>query len=395
VAVVAYVSIVIALGMRTYARVQRFCFWGGMLGLLSVFALLAFSTQEAFRNGLNLLAPRLFGAESVDLYQATIAQAQAQETVLEPFRPFFLAGTMVMIPYIVFFNLWPNWGSTLYGEVKGASDFTRNFQGMFTALAVVTVLAVIFFALVAKTIGWEFYTAANATFWNFLWGYSEEASPLGVWPYPAMLAAFVTTNPLVHLWVVISMSLWWFGWAGTVFLSSTRVIFAAAFDRILPEWVADIHPTYRTPINALLLMTVPSLIVGYLYAYDVFGFQSLTLTSTLVIAVTFLGTSIAATILPYRKPDLYNASPIARYKIFGVPLITVAGALFSLFLLFLLYQWLVDPQGLYGIGLANRNSIIFMLSMYGLAIVIYAVSKIYRSRQGMSLDMVYKEIPVE
>ena len=45
------------------------------------------------------------------------------------------------------------------------------------------------------------------------------------------------------------MSLWWFGWSGTVFLSSTRVIFAAAFDRLLPEKVAEVeraHPHARS-----------------------------------------------------------------------------------------------------------------------------------------------------
>src|SRR3712207_4812419 len=102
-----------------------------MAGLATVFALLAFSSQEAFRSGLNTLAPRLFGAENIDLYQRTIELGQEQGAVLGPFTPFGLSSISVMIPFLVFFNLWPNWGSTLYGEVKGASDFTRNFKGMF------------------------------------------------------------------------------------------------------------------------------------------------------------------------------------------------------------------------------------------------------------------------
>jgi amino acid transporter len=58
---------------------------------------------------------------------------------------------------------------------------------------------------------------------------------------------------------VALMSLWWFGWSGTVFLSSTRVIFAAAFDRLLPEKVAEVDERTGTPVNALLLMVIPSL----------------------------------------------------------------------------------------------------------------------------------------
>ena len=140
---------------------------------------------------------------------------------------------------------------------------------------------------------------------------------------------------------------------------------------------------------------VPFIIVSALFAWNVFGFQSLTLDSTLVIAVTYLGTTIAGIILPYRKPELYNASPIAKYRIFGIPLITVAGVIFGSFLVFLLYAWLIDPLKLYGIGLQNRNSIIFILVLYLLAGGIYAGAKRYRKQEGIDIDKVHQEIPVE
>src|SRR5690606_2145241 len=153
-----------------------------------------------------------------------------------------------------------------------------------------------------------------------------------------------------------AMSMWFFGWAGTIFLSSTRVIFAAAFDRVLPEAVATVHPRTRTPIWAMGLMVVPGLPVSILYVWAIANFQSLTLMSTLVIAITYLGSTISAIILPYTKKEMYEASPIAKYKILGLPLISVAGVIFLAFLLFLLYQWLIDPNGLYGIGLTNTSS---------------------------------------
>jgi amino acid transporter len=159
--------------------------------------------------------------------------------------------------------------------------------------------------------------------------------------------------------------------------------------------VAEVEPNTRTPIYALILMVAPSLIVSALFAWNVFNFRSLTLDSTLVIAVTYLGTAIAAAILPYRKPDLYNASPIAKYKLFGVPLITVAGGIFAAFLLFLLYAWIIDPQKLYGIGLQNPQSMIYMLIMYLLALAIYLFFRFYRRREGIDINKVHQEIPVE
>jgi len=173
------------------------------------------------------------------------------------------------------------------------------------------------------------------------------------------------------------------------------VIFAAAFDRLLPEKVAEVDDRTGTPIYALLLMVVPSIVVAYLFSYNIASFQDLTLCSTLVIAVTYLGTTIAAILLPYRKPELYKASPIAKYNIFGIPLITVAGVIFGGFLVFLLYEWLIDPNALYGIGIANRNSVIYMLANYVLAAGIYFGAKAARKREGIDLAKVHAEIPVE
>jgi basic amino acid/polyamine antiporter, APA family len=397
---VAFVSAVIALGMKFYARLQKLCFWVGNAGLAVVCLFLLFGNNAAFRTGLEANATRLFGA-APGVYDATLAAGQAAGGIT-PLMGGTLTAIFLAMPYIVFFNLWPNWGATLYGEVKGADDFKRNLYGMAAALGVTTLLGVVFFLLVNKTITWEFLNNANAAYWNYRWGFTDQAPPLNFWPYPALLAVFLTTNPLVQGLVILAMSMWFFGWAGTVFLSSTRVIFAAAFDRLLPEAVATVEPRTRTPIYAMALMVIPGLIVSILYVYNVFNFASLTLASTLVIAVTYLGSTIAAILLPYIKKDLYEASPIAKYKVAGIPLITVAGVIFAAFLIFLLYQWLLDPNALYGIGYSinpdgykNLTSLIFMGAMYLLALGIYLGATFYRRSQGVDLGMVYKEIPVE
>jgi basic amino acid/polyamine antiporter, APA family len=175
-----------------------------------------------------------------------------------------------------------------------------------------------------------------------------------------------------------------------LFLSSTRVIFAAAFDRVLPEKVADVSEKRHVPVWALVLMLVPSIAVGALYAYTS-KFSTYILDATLVIAVTFFGTAIAAMILPYRKKSLYANSPIARYKLLGLPLITVTGFITAAFLGFNLWHWFTND--LYAVN--NSESLWFMGIMYGLALIIYVVAKIYRKRQGIDLSAVYKEIPVE
>ncbi|MDP8946672.1 MAG: amino acid permease [Actinomycetota bacterium] len=54
------------------------------------------------------------------------------------------------------------------------------------------------------------------------------------------------------------LSLWFFGWVGTVFLSSTRVVFTTAFDRVLPEVVSRTSRN-GVPYVALALMLIPSI----------------------------------------------------------------------------------------------------------------------------------------
>ena len=48
---------------------------------------------------------------------------------------------ILLLPMLMFFNLWSNWGATLYGEVRGASDFRKNIYAMGGALVFTTIVA--------------------------------------------------------------------------------------------------------------------------------------------------------------------------------------------------------------------------------------------------------------
>ncbi|HEY7621675.1 MAG TPA: APC family permease [Solirubrobacteraceae bacterium] len=372
-------SFFIALGIRTYARVQKICFYGGVIALAVVALLLLFHSKASFISH--------FNDQSRDLYGVDNAYAKTLKAGTDGYAPpavgsFAVGATFLLIPMMAFFNLWSNWGATLYGEVRGASDFRKNIYAMGGALIATTITAVVLFLLFSKTFGWTWYNAANNAFW-------AGTIPTGVWPYPGLLAASFFGSPVLQFILVAVLSLWFFGWVGTVFLSSTRVIFAAAFDRVLPESVAGVSRN-GVPMIALALMLIPSIGLSALYAYNS-TFVTYTLDATLVIAVTFLGSAIAAAVLPWRKKEIYNASPIARYKVLGLPLITFAALAFIAFLVFCLYKWLFDD--VYGVN--KTSSLWFMAGLYALAVVIYVGSRIYRRSQGMDLSMVYGEIPAE
>ncbi|HWO69739.1 MAG TPA: APC family permease [Actinomycetota bacterium] len=379
---------VVSLGMEGYARFQKFCWWGAMVGLAVMFLLMLFNGRADFQAAFNRAAPEMFGI-SGDAYAATIkASEEAGYRPALSLTP-FLGPSLLLIPMVAFYLLWPNWGATLYGEVRGAGDFKRVFNGMFWGLWVTVILSVLFFLLADRTFGWDFYMAANNNFWTVVYG-GESAAAMPIWPYPALLAGLLVDNAAFQAILILLMSLWFFGWMGTLFLSSTRVIFAAAFDRILPEWAASVSERRHVPVGALMLMLIPSVVVSALYAYNA-TFRTATLDATLVIAVTFLGTAFAATILPWRRPRIFENSPIARYRVAGVPLISIGGAVTFLFLAWLLYLWLRDD--VYGVN--NPTSLRYMGILYALALVIYVVAKVVRSRQGIDLKRIHQEIPVE
>jgi amino acid transporter len=393
--VLAFVSVVVTVGMETYARIQKICFWIGIVGLVVVCALLLFASQSDFRSAFNREATSLFGARG-NAYQATIAAAGKGGFGGSDFGHFAFGPILLLMPWLAFYLLWPNWGATLYGEVRGAKDIRKPFWSMFWGLWVTVGLVALVVVLIVKTMGWNFYQAANAAYWNSLYAVAgAPAPPIPVWPYPVMMAGWLVDNHLFQALLIIVMGLWFFGWAGTLFLSSTRVIFAAAFDRVLPAWAANISAKRRVPYGSLVLMIVPSLVISAIYAYKP-SFTSVFLDATAVLALTFFATVVAAIILPWRRKDLYNASPIARYKVAGIPAITVVGVITGAFLLFMLYEWSFNSADLYGTTFSSTpNSVYYFLATYAAAIVIYVVARVVRSRQGIDLSKIHHEIPVE
>ena len=80
VAVVA--SLYISLGMRAYARIQKFCFYGALIGLAAMIVILLFSSQSSFVSAFNRESQELFGAGG-NAYQQTV-QAGQQALLLLP-----------------------------------------------------------------------------------------------------------------------------------------------------------------------------------------------------------------------------------------------------------------------------------------------------------------------
>jgi basic amino acid/polyamine antiporter, APA family len=389
-------SALVALGMAGYARIQRWCLYLGLIGLAIMFVLMLVSSQDTFKTAFDRANESMFGVSGA--YEKTLADATANDAWAAGLAPTdlganlsdTLVATLAMIPFMMFWILYPNWGSTLYGEVRGSGDFTKVLRGMLGGIWVTAVLAVAFVLLAARTFGWDFFTATNANFINWFYGYTTTDPTVPIWSYPPLLASYLIDNTIFQIGMVVLFGVWFLGWSGTLFLSSTRMIFAAAFDRVLPDHAAQVSERRAVPIMALLYIMIPAIVVSVIYSFSA-DFRALTLDATLVIAVTFLGSAVAATLLPWYKPHIFENSAIANMKL----IISGAGLITAIILGWTIWAWLFDENNLYGIGTGNANSIIFLGVVYGAAALLYIVARFVRRAQGVDLDAIHSEIPAE
>ena len=143
-----------------------------------------------------------------------------------------------MLPFMLFWLLYPNWGSTLYGEVRGSGDFRKVLNGMLGGIWVTAILAIVFVLLAAKTFGWVFFNATNVTYVNYVLRLHDDRPDGAHLGLSAAAGVVPDRQHIFQMAMIVLFGAWFLGWTGTLFLSSTRMIFAAAFDRILPEWAA-------------------------------------------------------------------------------------------------------------------------------------------------------------
>ena len=388
-ATIALATFLVAVGMKAYATFQKWALWIGLAGCAVAAVILLFTSKSGFISAFNRESLHLYGTK--DAYHATIAQFG--KGMPSSMFSGSLWQTIRLMPFMLFWLLWPNWGATLYGEVRGAKDFRKNIYQMGGGLLSSAVIVMIFLFLVVKTIGYKFFMASANGYESYIYGYVTNTPHHGDYVSPAAIIPWVVNNAAFQVVIIAAISLLVFGWWGTVFLSSTRMIFASAFDRILPEGVARVTSS-GVPWVALLLMAIPSVVVSAFYAYQP-SFVRLTYDATLVIAVMFLVSGLAFMVMPWRLKATWESSALPKAKIFGIPWMAVIAALYSAFLTFNIVLWLDDKTNTYGVGYKNGSSMIFMGILYVAAIAIWVIASIVRKRQGMALESVAKEIPVE
>ena len=171
-----------------------------------------------------------------------------------------------------------------------------------------------------------------------------------------------------------------------------RAIFAWSFDRILPSRLSDVNERTRAPIPAII---VASIIVAGILAWSVLSSSFFTLLSMGVLAgvITILCVSVSAIAFPFRRPDLFRNSP-ANTRIASIPLLPIVAVLSIAVMIGLAYLVLSYQQfGIATPSLGPLPGFIFMGALIVIGLVIFFVARFVRARQGINLDLIYRELP--
>ena len=173
---------------------------------------------------------------------------------------------------------------------------------------------------------------------------------------------------------------------------TTRVLFALAFDRLLPLSVAKINERNHAPLVAIGIVIVIGIAFCILTTYA--DLTNIVALESLFFALILLAGGVAATFLASRRSDLLlrpGATDLPRWL--GVPRVTWAGALTTVLALFTIVEVLVHSS-VY--GKLSAESITTLVIVLGAGPVIYLIaSSMRRRRNQIDIGMSMRELPPE
>jgi basic amino acid/polyamine antiporter, APA family len=149
------------------------------------------------------------------------------------------------------------------------------------------------------------------------------------------LVAADVAEKMVGQWgvsfVAITVMLSTFGTLNAVLLTSPRILFAAAEDKMLPGFIAKVHPKYKTPSGAIALVAILGMVFVLFLRFE-------QLADAFVFAMLPFYAGGVAAVFKLRSRPGYTP----KFKTPGYPIVPIV---FILAVLYLLINGLLDPAG--------------------------------------------------
>jgi len=370
------------LGTRNYARIQRISWAYAMFGIVVWFALLLTSTNASFVSSFDTVMSGIASYEG-------IVKAARDAGLLQPIS---IQGTLIAsipLSWAMYSGFW--YSTYMAGETKRVS---RSMPiGLAAGIVFLWAFFVVFFWLSQQVFGADFMYAMSAL--------SAAASPAYTLPFGpsiSFLVSLLTTNPIVMLIASSTLIVWWFIILPPLFLAGSRVIFAWSYDRVIPARFAEVNEKFNSPIIAVAVCVAANIFWAYINAYQ--GYYMTLLNYTLLWAVSWAIPGFVAAAFPYVKRELYNRtmsslpSGFSR-KIAGVPILTIAGLVQGIFMLYYGYAQLSPTLTYVYLSPAVVYSFGWLFGLLIVGLLYFLAVRSYRKSHGLDLNMIFREIPPE
>ena len=365
-------AILMSFELRTSMRIFQAVFWLSLIGVAISAFLTLFNGREAF-----MAAVASFGGD----YDQMIADAEAAGFTGS--GGFDLGATIAATP-LAFASFGYAIVSTYAGgEVRAAR--TTMLKTLLAALAISAVMVLILLALASRTFGEEWLGAAS-----FLATEAPDSYPLPSFPFYFFFTAMLTDNAILIAVMSISFVLAFFAALPPTFLIATRSLFAWSFDRILPDKVSEVNDRTHSPVWANVIVLAITLVFLAIIVYGPGEFLQLLFTAGAAEILTFIVVAAAAAIFPYRRPELFEGSPINQ-RTFGIPNITIIGAAAIVVYLIFLIPLLTNPT----LGANATPGLVAIVVLFVLPFLIYAISYAWNRSRGVDLGLAFESLPPE
>jgi APA family basic amino acid/polyamine antiporter len=380
VGVILFSAALLAGGWRWTTRIMNSLWALTMIGLGTVFVFLLFKSHAGFVHSFNQFAGPVTGQP--DSYHGIISAARKEG--IDPSPGFSLDNTWPTMAAIAGLSIYSWLSIYISGEVRRAKDMSQ-VKIMSTATLVHIGVAVILGAVFFWKFGHDFFVAINGL------AYSETYPFAGAPPYYTFLTSIAGGSTLFSWWLLITFAVAYPLLMIPNITIAVRSLFAWALDGLLPSRLAQVSPRTHAPNHAIGVVVVLGIATLYWAVSNNEGFNKFLFEAVLLQLVTMVLLSLAAALLPYRRPDVWRSSATTS-RFLGVPIVTLAGSLSIVLMGALFFVYMHYPAlGIEDKAHFFRDCAIVLAA----ALLTFFGTRFARSRQGVDVDKLASEIPPE
>ena len=301
----AWAGLMVTIGMKWYTLGQKICFVLTVISVVMMFYALGTTSKPAFINDYNNFAFLYSGVNKA--YEQTLAAAGSN--LAKPGTNLYSTfAAMSIASFGIFFTQLS--ATTCLGEIRKSESLRVQTISMIGSLVVFAIPFIALVPVLYNTIGADFSAALGLV-------QGTQNYPFPIPPYFNLFVHMMLgPNVLVQVLFLVTFNGWyWFSYTNGM-LQASRMSVVYSLDRVLPESLGRVNQRFHTPhygILAACLLGWTYCILWYIFPW----FSTLFWDTVFVSFILFFFSACAAVLLPYRRKDLYEISPIAKYKISG------------------------------------------------------------------------------